>query len=158
MVTLSVDPGIRNVGYCINDVVDEKFIYLSSGYLDTGAKTTVTQRLKTIHDHFSNLIQLCKVTALSYEQPNFNRGVNGFNVIKAEGVLLLLAGLHNLTTTSYSPKTIKKTLTGTGTAGKEDVEKSVNEFLNLKLTFTTDHESDACGVAITNYKITKGQS
>ena len=48
----------------------------------------------------------------------------------------------------YAPSTIKKTLTGSGKAGKDKVATAVSEFTGVD-HFEYDDESDACAVGIT---------
>ena len=48
----------------------------------------------------------------------------------------------------YAPSTIKKTLTGSGKAGKDKVAAAVTEFTGID-HFEYDDESDACAVGIT---------
>lgn len=155
MSYLSIDVGITNTGYCIFDIIDDGFIYLTSGYLSTKHKPEIKDKLKIIYDFFSNIIKDTKISYLIYEQPMFNRGRNGSNVIKSEGILLLLAGNHDLKVTSYTACAVKKVVTDDGKADKHKVEEGVFNFLKIKPNFENDHESDACAVGITHYKITK---
>lgn len=151
MKILSIDVGIANIGYAIFDILEDGIIYLTSGYLSTKNKKQTKERLKIIYDYFNNIITSLDIKTLIYEQPIFNRGVNGANVVKAEGVLLLLAGMNDMDCYSYTAPCVKKEVTGLGNADKKQVENGVNKFLNLKLTFDTDHESDACAIGITHY-------
>lgn len=151
MKILSIDVGIVNIGYALFDIHENGITYLSSGYLCTKHKSQLKERLQIIYEYFDDVITNNDVDTLIYEQPIFNRGTSGANVIKAEGILLLLAGVKDLDCYSYTASCVKKTVTKLGTAGKKDVENGVNKFLNLQLTFKTDHESDACAIGITHY-------
>lgn len=151
MRILAIDVGIVNIGYAIFDIHEDGITYLCSGYLCTKHKSQTKERLQIIYDYFSTMIKKTDIKTLVYEQPIFNRGVSGANVVKAEGVLLLLAGINELNCYSYTASCVKKTLTKLGKADKKDVENGVNKFLNLKLTFKTDHESDACAIGITHF-------
>jgi crossover junction endodeoxyribonuclease RuvC len=151
MRILSIDVGIVNIGYAIFEIAENDITYLSSGYLCTKHKSQTKERLAIIYDYFADIIKNTEIKTLIYEQPIFNRGASGANVVKAEGILLLLAGINNLDCYSYTPSCIKKALTKLGKADKKDVENGVNKFLNLQLTFKTDHESDACAIGITHF-------
>jgi crossover junction endodeoxyribonuclease RuvC len=151
MRILSIDVGIVNIGYAIFDITDSKITYLSSGYLCTKHKKQTKERLNIIYTFFNNLIQSQNFETLIYEQPIFNRGKSGADVVKAEGVLLLLAGINNLNCFSYTAPNVKKTIAHFGRADKQQVEDAVCEYLNLKLTFSTDHESDAVAIGLTHF-------
>lgn len=151
MRILSIDVGVVNVGYAVFDIHEDGITYLTSGYLCTKHKKQLKEKLNVIYDFFMNIIDTTEIETLVYEQPIFNRGVNGANVVKAEGILLLLAGVNNLDCYSYTAPCVKKAVTKSGNADKKEVENGVNDFLKLKLTFKTDHESDACAIGITHY-------
>lgn len=151
MKHLSVDVGYVNLGYCISTIEEDKFVYLSSDYVNTGKKQTLQDRLKHIYTHFSNIITTCKITDLIYERPVFNRGASGAGVMNAEGVLILLAGQYNLNLHSYAATEVKKEISGSGKSDKQGVDDAVCKFLNLQLRFKADHESDAVAIAITHF-------
>lgn len=151
MRLLSIDVGIVNIGYAVFDIHESGITYLTSGYLCTKHKSQTKERLKIIYDYFAHIIENTEIKLLVYEQPIFNRGKNGANVVKAEGVLLLLAGAYDMDCYSYTACCVKKAVTKTGSADKKQVEEGVNKFLNKTLTFKTDHESDACAIGITHY-------
>ena len=147
---ISIDVGIVNIGYAIFEL-DKTLKYLHSGYLCTKHKKDTKNKLEIIYNFFNDIIEKQDLQTLIYEQPIFNRGIRGAEVIKAEGVLLLLAGLHNLECFSYTAPNVKKTIAKDGKADKKQVENAVCDFLKLKLSFKTDHESDAVAIGITHY-------
>lgn len=151
MKILGIDPGIVNIGYAMFGVEEHKPIYLTSGFLTTKQYSSTEKRLKLIYNFFENILKTNTVETLVYEQPMFNRGISGANIIKAEGVLLLLAGLFNLNVYTYTATEVKKAITQSGKADKQMVDDAVCEKLGLKLNFTTDHESDSCAIALTYF-------
>lgn len=151
MRILSVDVGIVNLGYALFEIEDKNLTYLTSGYLSTKHKKQTKERLNVIYTFFDDMVKNHKVETLIYEQPIFNHGKNGADVVKAEGVLLLVAGLHNLNCYSYTAPNVKKTIAKDGRADKKQVEDAVCNYLNLKLTFETDHESDSVAIGLTHF-------
>lgn len=157
MKYLSIDVGYANLGWCVFEIVDDNFTYLSSGYIGENDKKSYpkefTKRLKFIYDYLKNIIETCNVNALVYEKPYMNgRGDVGAKVTNVVGILLLLCAMFNLRDYDYTAKQVKKAISGDGEAGKQKVDDSVCQFLNLKLEFKTDHESDAVAVGITHFK------
>lgn len=151
MRILAIDVGIVNIGYALFDIAENKITYLSSGYLCTKHKKQTKERLHVIYNFFNDIIRGQEITTLIYEQPIFNRGKNGADVVKAEGVLLLLAGINDMNCYSYTAPNVKKTIAHFGKADKKQVEDAVCDYLNLKLNFTTDHESDAVAIGLTHF-------
>lgn len=151
MRVLSIDVGIVNIGYALFDIADNAITYLSSGYLCTKHKKQTKERLNIIYNFFNDIIKGQEITTLIYEQPIFNRGKSGADVVKAEGVLLLLAGTNDMNCYSYTAPNVKKTIAENGRADKKEVEDAVCKYLNLKLTFKTDHESDAVAIGLTHF-------
>lgn len=151
MRVLSIDVGIANIGYALFDIHDSGITYLSSGYLSTNHKKQTKERLNIIYNFFNDIVKTQDIKTLIYEQPIFNRGKSGADVVKAEGVLLLIAGNNDLDCYSYTAPNVKKTIANDGRAGKKDVENAVCNYLNLQLTFKTDHESDAVAIGLTHF-------
>ena len=151
MRVLSIDVGISNIGYALFDICESGITYLSSGYLSTKHKTQTKEKLNIIYTFFNDIVKTQDIKTLIYEQPIFNRGKNGADVVKAEGVLLLVAGNNDLNCYSYTAPNVKKTIAENGRADKKEVENAVCKYLNLKLTFKTDHESDAVAIGLTHF-------
>jgi crossover junction endodeoxyribonuclease RuvC len=66
----------------------------------------------------------------------------------ARGVSLLAAIHNNIPPSEYSPREIKKSVTGKGAASKEQVFFMISTLLNLKDVKMRLDESDALAVAI----------
>lgn len=151
MRILSIDVGIVNLGYSLFEIENNNVIYLTSGYLSVKHKTQTKERLTFIYNYFDNIVKTQDIKTLVYEQPIFNHGKSGADVVKAEGVLLLVAGINDLNCYSYTAPNVKKTIAKNGRADKKEVEDAVCKYLNLKLTFKTDHESDAVAIGLTHF-------
>ena len=71
-----------------------------------------------------------------------------FAVGQARGVVLLSAGLAGLPCYSYTPQAVKAAVCGSGSAGKEQVQRMVGTLLSLPEPPEPDHAADALAVAI----------
>lgn len=143
---LAIDPGYKNIGYCVGDLTQLKVV--SSGTIVTTGKTFPDQ-LYELKNKLESLIIPYNVSKLVYEKPTYAVGhSNGTKVQQAIGVLLCLTSQYSFTEIiEYAPSEIKKILTKSGKADKLDIQKAVLNYLP-NIVFKTDHESDAIGMYI----------
>lgn len=122
MVVLGIDPGLQYCGYGILKKDGSKVTLLDYGYLALPPKKTIAFRLARIHSFFEEKIQLWNVTDLSLETPFL--GKNAQNFLKlgyVRGLLYLLVENNSISIHEFSPREIKRGLTGFGGASKEQV-------------------------------------
>jgi len=122
MVILGIDPGLLYCGYGIIKKDGSKVMLLDYGYLKLSSSKNIAQRLSTIHIFFDQLIQKYQVTDVSLETPFL--GKNAQNFLKlgyVRGILYLLVHHHQAIIHEFSPREIKRALTGWGGAPKDQV-------------------------------------
>jgi crossover junction endodeoxyribonuclease RuvC len=73
----------------------------------------------------------------------------------ARGVLFLAASLHGLPVVSYSATQIKKTITGSGRAGKDQVQRTIQNELGLDKLPEPPDVADALAVGLCHYYVHK---
>jgi crossover junction endodeoxyribonuclease RuvC len=69
----------------------------------------------------------------------------------ARGAILFAAAEAQLSVMHYTPRQIKKLLTGSGTASKEQVQFAVQRELRLEKLLEPNDVADATGVALCHY-------
>lgn len=69
---------------------------------------------------------------------------------QARGVALLTAALSDIPLYSYAPLAVKRTICGTGTADKKQVQYMVTRLLKLESVPDPDDIADAMAVALTH--------
>ena len=106
----------------------------------------LASRLQSIHEGIVELIERHRPDALSIEDVFYARNVRTTVVLgHARGVILLAAANARIDIAEYPPAEIKKTVVGTGSATKEQVQFMVTRLLRLK---TAPQPADAAdGVA-----------
>ena len=67
---------------------------------------------------------------------------------EVRGVIMLAAARHKTPLIQISTREVKKALTGSGAAGKDQVERSVRRMLGLDEPISPDHASDALALAV----------
>ena len=107
------------------------------------------QRLAAIDAGLRQVLAQHPVTDVALERQVFVRNVTtAASVFGACGIVNLVAHQHGLTVAEYPPTQIKAAVTGSGNAGKRDVQKLLTAILDLRQPLTPDHASDAAAAAI----------
>jgi len=151
MIILGIDPGSRFTGYGIIRCSGNSSALLDYGVIRTLDKPDQGGRLKAIYDGVDRLIRKHAPDECALEMPVY--GKNPQSMLKlgrAQAAAMLAAMNHGLTVTEYTPKEIKKSVTGNGNAAKEQVRFMVRTVLSLP----ADHPvlqldaSDALAISI----------
>lgn len=157
MIIMGIDPGTARVGWAIVKTEKNTASALAYGCIETEASGSVEKRLLFIHDELNNLILKYHPDNMSLEELFFSKNVKtALNVSEARGVILYTAAQNNIEVVSYSPRTIKLAIAGTGSADKKQMQRMVTQLLHLPTIPTPDDVADAIAVALTHvysYKI-----
>jgi crossover junction endodeoxyribonuclease RuvC len=73
----------------------------------------------------------------------------------ARGVIVLAAAERGVPVVGYAATRIKKTLTGSGKAGKEQMQHAIQIELGLDKLPEPHDVADACAVALCHYQIAR---
>lgn len=122
MVILGVDPGIVCAGFSVAAVEQGRVVLLDYGYVRLSPSAPIPERLSELHDAFSAKIEQFKVTDLVFETPFL--GKNAQNFLKlgyVRGILYLLSHRYKLVIHEFSPREVKRAITGSGAAEKEQL-------------------------------------
>lgn len=148
VIVLGIDPGTRNTGYGVVYARGQRLAALDGGVIET-PNVALEKRLTTIHARLGDLIKEHAPTAVAIEDIYFGQNARtAFQVGQARGVVMLSAGLHGIPAYSYTPQAIKQAVCGSGSAGKDQVQRMVGALLALPEPPTPDHAADALAVAI----------
>ena len=116
----------------------------------TSARDTLAARLVEIFDGVSELIARHRPDALAVESIFYARNVRTTVTLgHARGVLLLAGAQAGITIHEYPPAEIKKAITGTGGATKEQVQYMVKTLLRLKTVPSPNDAADGVAAALT---------
>ena len=146
-VVIGIDPGSRSTGYGLIDYIGNQVKYVSSGIVrTTGADFFL--RLKEIYDGIDLVLgelgaDECAVEGVFVaENPN-----TALKLGQARGAALAAVLAHDLNIYEHAPRRVKKTLVGTGSATKDQVEFMVKQELKIDGKLSAD-AADALAVAI----------
>lgn len=151
MVIMGVDPGTARVGWGVVEETKGKLTALAYGCITTEATEKVDQRLLTVYTTFLQLLKKYQPGCVSVEDLFFSSNAKtAITVGQARGVILLAAATQKIPVFSYGPGAVKKTITGSGAAQKDQMGKMVTRLLRLKKIPTPDDTADALAIALTH--------
>jgi crossover junction endodeoxyribonuclease RuvC len=156
-IILAIDPGFDRCGAAIIDVTDKTTVTYS-WCIVTDKKTSHAERLAVIFKNIENAIATYQPTAIALETLFFS--VNKKTVMavaEARGVIVVLAGLHDIPLIELSPQAVKLAMTGSGSADKVSVQKMVELTLKIDISKKLDDEIDAIALGMAAAGVVKLQ-
>ena len=151
MVILGIDPGIAIVGYGFLELKGNSYKVLDYGAITTEAKVPLPDRLNSIYEDMSELIEKYKPDDIAFEELFFNKNVKtAITVAQARGVEVLAAKKSHAGLYEYTPLQVKQAIVGYGRASKNQVQEMVKIILNLEKVPKPDDVADALAVAMTH--------
>jgi len=137
VIVLGIDPGTAVTGYGVvrargmRTAGDAEL--LECGVIRTKPTAPLAARLADIYDGVRELITRHQPQAIAVEDVFYARNVRTTVVLgHARGVVLLAGQQAGLAIQEYPPADIKKAVTGSGAATKEQVQFMVTKLLRLK--------------------------
>lgn len=149
MIILGVDPGTLITGFGVIEVEYGTCTYLAYDVVKNHSTRSLPIRLKQIYDKLCKIINEYHPDEFAIETAFY--GKNAQSALKlghARGVSILAAVNHQIPTTEYSPREIKKAVTGNGAASKHQVQYMVKSQLALRETPKFFDASDALATAL----------
>jgi len=151
-VILGIDPGTNVMGYGLISVQSNKIKLISLGVLQLGKLDSHPLKLKKIFDRTLGLIEEYKPDELSIEAPFFGKNVQSMLKLgRAQGVAIAAALYRDIPIFEYSPKKIKQSVTGKGSASKEQVAAMLQHLLAFKETPEFLDATDGLAAAVCHY-------
>ena len=155
LLILGVDPGLGKTGYGLvrTDGREERLV--EGGIIQSKAKEPVEERLVAIYKGVDEIINEYKPSVIVIEELYVHKRYPKTAVIMGyvRGILLMIAGMYSIPVVSYSSTQIKKFLTGSGRASKQQVQRMVKERLRVSKVFSPDDVSDALAAALCHARV-----
>lgn len=145
---IGIDPGLQHTGWGIIKTNGNALSYIASGVVHTNAGDSMPHRLKTIHDGLTLVIQKFMPIDAALEETYVN--MNSQSSIKlshARAAAMLTLSLNGLSVAEYPTRLIKKSVTGSGKAEKEQVIRMIS-LLMPGTNISNQDEADALATAI----------
>ncbi len=149
MIILGIDPGTIRVGYGLIRSVGNKLTHIANGAICANKKEPVYKRLGFIASELQKIIQQHQPSIAAIEEPFVGKNIQTtIRISEGRGAAITMAAINNLDVISFSPATIKKAVTGKGSAHKSQVQAMVKILMNLHAIPQPDDAADALAVAI----------
>jgi crossover junction endodeoxyribonuclease RuvC len=149
IVVMGIDPGVASTGFGVVRVAGGTTSALDGGVIEAAPGEAAERRLARIHEAVVELLGRHQPSAMALEDVYFGRNVrSAIAVGQARGVTLLAAGQRGVPCFSYTPQAVKMAVCGSGSAGKQQVQRMVGALLGLERALASDHAADALAVAI----------
>lgn len=151
MRILGIDPGLNITGYGVVQQDKESIKIIEAGIIKTSGKQNLLTRLNIIYSQLLSLIKETKPKFCVLEKlySHYKHPMTAILMGHARGVIVLVASSANLKLINYPAKTVKRAVTGNGNASKEQVQRAVENFLNLKHKNPLD-VTDALALCLTH--------
>lgn len=147
---LGIDPGFGRVGFGIIEGNKNLWKPVVYGCIETDPKKTLVERLTDISHELNRIIKKYQPTMSAVEELFFAKNVTtALSVAQARGVILLSLSQAALPIHEYTPNEVKQTVSGTGRADKQQMQRMVQMHLGLKAIPKPDDAADALAVALT---------
>ena len=158
---LGIDPGLNTTGYAVLEALNAGPKLLEAGIIKSSerrATPDMARRLKALYDGVIGAIDQFRVTELAVEQlyAHYDHPRTAILMAHARGAILLAAGQRDLAVKSYAATRIKKAVTGSGRAGKEQMQLAMLREFRLQRMPEPHDVADAMAIALCHYHLRTG--
>ena len=158
---LGIDPGLNVTGYAVVEPSCDGRggRVVEAGVIRGGsAGKSLEARLAVVHAGVLEILDAFPPAAMALEQihsrPKFPR--TAILMGHARGVIVLAARLRGVPVFGYAPTRVKKTLTGSGKAPKEQMQHAIRCELGLRRLPEPHDVADACAIALCHLNTFEG--
>lgn len=151
MKILGIDPGLRNTGFGIIQIIDKDPIYIASGVISTKSDVALALRIKDIVNGINEVITTYQPDIVGIEKVFVNVNPQSTLLLgQARGAAIAAVMMHSLDVFEYTALQVKQAIVGYGHAEKEQIMKMVKYSLKLDGSPKSD-AADALAVALTHF-------
>ena len=151
-IILGIDPGTNIMGFGIIKVYGNTMDLVTLGVLKLVKTDDHPLKLKHIFEKTVALIEEFKPDELAIEAPFFGKNVQSMLKLgRAQGVAMAAALSRSVPIFEYAPRKIKQSITGKGSASKEQVAAMLQSILSMKEAPQQLDASDGLAVAVCHY-------
>ncbi|MFH1159684.1 MAG: crossover junction endodeoxyribonuclease RuvC [bacterium] len=151
-IILGIDPGTNIMGFGVISVHGNSLRLITLGVLKLVKTDDHPLKLKHIFEKSIALVDEFKPDELAIEAPFFGKNVQSMLKLgRAQGVAMAAALSRSIPIFEYSPRKIKQSITGKGSASKEQVASMLQHLLTIRETPDSLDATDGLAVAVCHY-------
>jgi crossover junction endodeoxyribonuclease RuvC len=156
---LGVDPGLRVTGYGIIDCALERTRLVEAGIIAPNVRAPLERRLGELHAELCGIIEATAPDVMVVEElwTAYKNPATAVLMGHARGVIYLAAHASGVRVRHLGHSHVKRALTGSGVARKEQVKRMVMLQLTLATRPEPDDVSDALALALALMNIERAE-
>lgn len=150
---LGIDPGTTVMGYGVIEGKGRNAQLIDLDIVSMRSMKDPMEKLKHIFEETVRIIESFLPDEMAVEAPFYGKNVQSMLKLgRAQGVVMAAAMHKNIPICEYSPRKIKQSITGKGSASKEQVAAALPYVLNLKGGIDAKLDAtDAVAVALCHF-------
>ena len=151
-IILGIDPGTNILGYGLIGINKNSMELISTGIVRMQKLENHQLKLKKIFESITHIIEEYLPDEVAVEAPFFGKNVQSMLKLgRAQGVAMAATLVKGIPIVEYAPRKIKQSLTGKGSASKEQVAEMIKNLLKLNSLPKELDASDGIAVAICHH-------
>jgi crossover junction endodeoxyribonuclease RuvC len=112
----------------------------------------ISERLCILYEAIGKVIDEYQPVIAAVETIFFGKNIQGiFSLGHARGVILLALAQKSIPIAEYSPREVKKAVTGNGNASKQQIRYMVSQLLPVTSSTLTNDAADALAIALCHH-------
>lgn len=153
---LGLDPGLQTTGYAVLEVADGGLKVCEAGVVRSAPgrePADMAARVKTLYDGVVEVLDQWRPAVMAVEQlyAHYDHPRTAILMAHARGAYFLAGAQRGIPVLSYAATRVKKLVTGSGRAGKEQMQHAVARELNLAGPPEPHDVADALAIALCHY-------
>ena len=153
---LGIDPGLRRTGWGVIEADGNRLIYVACGSAQTDDKTSLSERLVTLHDALTRVVDEFRPDEAAVEATFVNKDAAAtLKLGQARGIAMVVPARAGVMIAEYAPNLVKKAIVGTGHGDKSQIRMMLGVLLP-KADPCSHDAADALAVAITHAHYRQG--
>src|SRR5262245_44408362 len=160
---LGIDPGLNVTGYAVLEAGERGPRVVEAGVVrgaEGREKAEMADRLHNLYTGIVEILEQYRPGVMVVEQlyAHYEHPRTAILMAHARGVIFLAGGQRGIPVLSYNATQIKKTITGSGRAGKAQVQRAIQRELGMARPPEPPDVADALAVALCQYYAQKPMS
>ena len=146
---LGIDPGSNITGYTLLNDENGLISFMEGGVLKSEVKMEHLEKVKSIFRQISQLLDRIKPDIVAIEDPFFGKNVQSMLKLgRTQGVIIAAVIERDIPIYEYAPRRIKQSVTGRGSASKDQVAAMVRTILGHSFDDDALDVTDAAAIAL----------
>lgn len=151
-VILGIDPGTQVLGWGVIEIDNGSARFVSMGIKKLSKESDHFQKLASIFEEVTCLINRYSPNVLSVEAPFYGKNIQSMLKLgRAQGAAIAAALNRGLPVFEYAPRRIKQSITGKGAASKEQVASVMRGILKFNDMPESLDATDGLAVALCHF-------